>query len=385
MLPQAPSRTVRVALVHDYLNQYGGAERVLEALHDIYPDAPVYTSLYDRATMPAHFGAWDIRTSFLQRVPLSRRFHRAMLMLYPLVFESFDLTKYDVVISNSSAWAKAVITPPDTLHVCYCLAPMRFAWTYQDYVERERLGGLARRALPSVMHYLRIWDTVTADRVDRFIGISRAVVARIQKYYRREADLIAPPVDVENAPFSVEAGDNFLVVSRLVPYKRVDLAVDACTRHGLPLEIVGDGRDRSRLESAAGPTVRFRGHLSDDEVRLALSHCRAFLFPGEEDFGIAPIEAMAAGRAVIAYAGGGALDTMVDGVTGRFFSPQTPEALAEQLLQFRATAYSPSAIREHAMEFDTRSFQRKVEQYVDAARQDHVDRGVATAHGPVRP
>ena len=368
---------MRVALVHDYLNQYGGAERVLEALHHLYPDAPVYTSIYDPASMPAHFKSWDIRTSFLQRIPLARQLHRSFLLLYPTAFESFDLRGYDVVVSNSSAWSKFVITPPETLHVCYCLTPMRWAWNYEEYVEREQLGGIVRRVLPFAVHYLRKRDTATASRVDRFIGISRAVVARIAKYYGREADLIAPPVDTQSVPVGDGPGDSYLVASRLVPYKRIDLAVVACSRLGVPLTVVGDGRDRSRLEALAGPTIRFVGRLPDRGVYETMARSRAFLFPGEEDFGIAPVEAMAAGRPVIAYAAGGALDTVIDGVTGCLFSPQTVEALADRLRAFNPDDFEPSAIRQHAMRFDTRVFQESFAAYVKRSRDERAAQPVA--------
>lgn len=362
---------MRVALVHDYLNQYGGAERVIEALHELYPDAPVYTSIYEPNAMPPRFRSWDIRTSFLQGTPLARSHHRAFFLLYPLAFESFDLREYEVVISNSSAWCKSVVTPPETLHVCYCLTPMRWAWSYREYVEREQIGGMLRRMLPAAMHYLRTWDAASAARVDRFIGISRTVVARIEKYYRREADLIVPPVDADRIPFSDEPGEGFLVVSRLVPYKRIDLAVEACSRLGAPLTVVGDGRDRARLESRAGPTVRFEGRVGDEEVYRRLAGCRAFVFPGEEDFGIAPIEAMAAGRPVVAYEAGGALDSIVDGVTGRFFAPQTADALASRLSQIDPADFDPRAIREHALRFDTEHFKEAFADYVVRAYDDH--------------
>jgi glycosyltransferase involved in cell wall biosynthesis len=364
----------RVALVHDYLNQYGGAERVLEIFHDMYPEAPIYTSLYDPDALPDKFRGFDIRTSFLQRIPGAKRHHRSLLLLYPMAFESFDLREYDVVISNSSAWAKGVLTGPDTLHVSYCLTPMRWAWNYDEYVQRERLRGVARKVLPSAVHYLRMWDATTANRVDKFIGISRVVVARIAKYYRREADLIAPPVDVESIPFNPEPGSEFLVVSRLIPYKRIDLAVEACTRLSLPLTVVGDGRDREQLQAAAGPTVRFTGHVSDAAVRDALSSCGAFIFPGEEDFGIAPVEAMSAGRPVVAYGGGGALDTVVDGVTGAFFAPQTADALADVLAGFASNRFDPSAIRAHAMTFDMRAFRATFLRHVDEAYRAHASR-----------
>lgn len=357
---------MRIALVHDYLNQYGGAERVLEVLHDLYPDAPIYTSIYELETMPARFREWDIRTSFLQRLPLARRHHRAFLLLYPRAFEAFDLGGYDVVISNSSAWSKGVITPPGTLHICYCLTPMRWAWNYAEYVEQEQLARAVRAVLPAAMRYLRSWDVRSSSRVDRFIGISRTVVARIARYYGREADLLFPPVDVRGMPLG-SGGSDYLVASRLIPYKRIDLAVAACSRLGLPLTVIGDGRDRPRLEALAGPTVRFLGRVSDARVREALGACRAFLFAGEEDFGIAPVEAMAAGRPVLAYAGGGALDTVVDGVTGELFLPQTVDALAEKLTSFDPGRFDPEAIRAHAMRFDTEAFKGALATYVKQA------------------
>jgi glycosyltransferase involved in cell wall biosynthesis len=370
---------LRIALVHDYLNQYGGAERVLEVLHGLYPDAPIYTSLFDPATMPRSFQSWDIRTSFLQRLPLSRRVHRAMLPLYPLAFESFSFGDYDVVLSNSSAWAKGIITPPETVHVCYCLSPMRWAWSYDAYVQREQLGRSTRRLLPPVIHYLRMWDVASAQRVDRFIGISRVVVDRIAKYWRREADLIYPPVDAARIPQGTGGGDEYLVVSRLIPYKRIDLAVAACTRLGLPLRVLGDGRDGEKLRALAGPTITFAGHVSDADVHTAMGRCKAFIFPGEEDFGIAPVEAMAAGRPVVAYAGGGALDTVEDGVTGRYFTSQTADALADALATFDPDAYTPGTIRQHALRFDTGAFREQISAYVDRAYREHQDRlAVAT-------
>ena len=362
---------MRVALVHDYLNQYGGAERVLEVLHEIYPEAPIFTSLYDAATMPPHFRQWDIRTSFLQHFPLTRSHHRAFFLLYPLAFERFDLTGYDVVISNSSAWCKGVKTPRECVHICYCLTPMRFAWNLGSYIEREQMGGLARAVLPGLMRFLRAWDVRSSSRVDRFVGISRAVVDRIRHYYHRDAELLAPPVDVESIPLSTAIGADYLVLSRLIPYKRIDLAIRACNELGAPLQIAGDGRDRLALQRIAGPSVHFAGYVSDQQARAYLASCRAFLFPGEEDFGIAPVEAMAAGRPVVAYAGGGALDTVLEGVTGHLFSPQTPHALATTLASFDSTRFDPEAIREHALQFATPRFRARFAALVEEAWRAH--------------
>ncbi|MBA2446484.1 MAG: glycosyltransferase [Chloroflexi bacterium] len=358
---------MRVALVHDYLNQYGGAERVLEQLHALFPSAPIYTSMYDPAVMPAVYQAWDIRTSFMQRLPLVTRRHQAYLMAYPLAFESLDLSGYDVVISNSSAFCKGVITSPETLHVCYCLTPMRWVWRYRDYIERERLGPLARAALPPLIHYLRLWDATSAQRVDRWIGISRAVAARIAKYYRRRAEIIYPPVDTGRFAANRSAGDYYLTVARLVPYRRIDLVVDAFSQLGLPVKIVGDGRDRARLQSRARPNVEFLGRVGDEALADLYAGCRGYLFVGEEDFGIAPVEAQAAGRPVVAYAAGGALDTVIDGQTGVLFHAQTPAAVADAVRRLEGCSFDTARIRANAERFSTRVFQERLAHFVQDA------------------
>ncbi|MCL5109272.1 MAG: glycosyltransferase [Chloroflexi bacterium] len=356
---------MKVALVHDWLNQYGGAERVLEVLHDLFPQAPVYTSIYDPAALPATYRQWDIRTSFMQSLPLVKRRHQPFMPLYPLAFEQFDLTAYDLVISNSSAFCHGVLTPAQTVHVCYCLTPTRFVWNFHDYVREERLGGLARLALPPVLAQLRLWDRLAADRVDHFAAISRAVAGRIAKFYRRDSDVIHPPVDCSSFQPAGEPDDYFLVVSRLIPYKRVELAVRACGDLGLPLLVAGDGRYRAALERIAKPNVRFLGWVDETRLRDLYAHCRALIFPGEEDFGLTPLEAQASGRPVIAYAGGGALDTVVPGVTGEFFAERSWEALAELLLRFRAEDYDPAAARHNALRFEVTTFKECFRHFVE--------------------
>lgn len=314
----------------------------------------------------------DVRTSFMQRLPLVTRRHQPYLPVYPLAFESFDLSEFDLVISNSSAFCKGVVTQPRTLHICYCLTPMRWVWGYRSYVERERLGRVARLALPAVISQLRAWDVATAQNVDRFVGISRAVAERIRKYYRREAAVIYPPVSCGSfEPRPGQAGDFYLVASRLVPYKRIDLAVDAFTRLGLPLKVVGSGRDEAALRSRAGGNVEFLGRVGDAELRDLLARCRAFLFPGEEDFGITPLEANASGRPVVAYAGGGALDTVDEGLSGVFFREQTPEALADAVREVERRAWDPAAIRRHAERFDTGVFRQQMTAFVEASLEAH--------------
>lgn len=361
---------MRVALVHDFFCQYGGAERVLEALHELYPEAPVYLPFHDPRSAPPSWRGWDIRTSFLQRFPAWRRLFRLYLAWYPLAFESFDLRGYDLVLSSSSAFAKGVIPPPAARHICYCHNPARFLWTPTTYLEQERWGQAARLLLAPTLNRLRVWDLSTNQRVDTFIANSRTVAARIARFYRRESTVIHPPVRVDSFPVAEGRGHYFLTGGRLVPHKRFDIAVQACSAQGLPLVVFGDGRDRGRLEALAGPTVQFVGRVSEEKLRELYRSCRALLFPSEEDLGISPIEAMACGRPVIAYAAGGALETVVPGTTGLLFSPQRPEALAGVLADFRDDEFDPSAIRRHAEQFDAAVFRQRVAAVVSATMED---------------
>jgi glycosyltransferase involved in cell wall biosynthesis len=357
---------MRVAIIHDYLNQYGGAERVLEALHELYPEAPVYTSIYDPEVMPEHYHSWDIRTSFMQRLPGWRRHFRRYFLLYPTAFESFDLSDYDLVLSSSSAYAKGVIPRPGATHVCYCHTPMRFAWRTRDYVEREEIRGLPGALLPFALTYVRLWDVVTTNRVDSFVANSHEVAARIARYYGREAEVVPPPVEMP--PYDPQpAGDFYLAGGRLIPYKRIELIVEAFTRLRLPLKIFGDGRDRRRLERMAGPTIEFLGWVDEETRRDLFARCRGFIFPGEEDFGITPLEAMAAGRPVIAYGAGGALETVLDGVTGRFFHEQSAAALAAAVAAARADRYDQLTIRRHAESYGRAIFLERMRALIDEA------------------
>lgn len=361
---------LRVAIVCSWLNQYGGAERVLEVVHAMYPEAPVYTSIYWPEALPASYRGWDIRTSFLNRLPLIRRHHQPFLALYPLGFEALDLEGYDLVLSVTSAFAHGVIVPPGTKHICYCLTPARFLWSYPAYARRERLGRLARTILPLALPALRTWDALAANRVDHFVAISRAVQERIARYYRRPARVIYPPVQTSAFALSDQVDDYYLILGRLVPYRRIDLAVQAFSALGLPLIIAGEGRDRPTLERMARPNVRFLGRVSDEERKRLLSRCRAFLWPGEEDFGIAPLEANASGRPVIAYRAGGAVETVVEGVTGIFFDEPTPEALAEAVRSLDAGAFDPLTMRRHAERFDVSVFREQLGQFIAGVMEE---------------
>ncbi len=350
------------ALVHDYLNQYGGAERVLEAMHDLAPNAPVYTSMYAPDQMPPEYRGWDIRTSWIDRVPRARTNHQIVLPAYPFAFERLQVAPCDLVLSSSSAWAKMVQPPRGAVHVSYIHSPMRFAWAFDQYCERERLPAVARNALRPLMAGFRWRDRATLDRVDRFIANSTVVRDRIRAFWRRDATVVFPPVDVDAftpAP-AHEVGDYFLMVSRLVPYKRFDIAIDAFTALGLPLWIVGDGRDRAQLERRAGPNVRFLGRVPDDELRRLWARCRATVFMSEDDFGIAQVEAQAAGRPVVALAAGGVFDTVLPDETGVWVKEQNAESLVAALRRFDTLSFDTGRLVEHARRFSTQRFQREL-------------------------
>jgi glycosyltransferase involved in cell wall biosynthesis len=362
---------LKVALVHDWGNQVGGAEGVLLALKEMFPDAPVYRSMYDPAVMPAVCRTWEIHTSFMDRLPLVKHHHQPFLPLYPLAFEQFDFSEFDLVLSNKSGFCHGIITPPQTLHIDYCLTPTRYVWDYRSYARREGIGRVANFLLQPLLSYLRTWDRLAADRVDHFVAISRQVQRRIRKFYRRDSVVIYPPVETDRFSLGDGHDDYFLIVSRLIPYKRIDLAVQAFNELGLPLKIAGSGRDRQTLEQIAGPNVEFLDRVPDDELPTLLQRCRAFIFPGVEDFGITPLQANAAGRPVIAYRAGGALDTVVEGRTGLFFDEPTPESLAAAVRALETMAFEPEAIRQHALHFDKTVFQRELKRFVEEKYAAH--------------
>jgi glycosyltransferase involved in cell wall biosynthesis len=371
---------MKIALVHDWLNQLGGAENVLETLVDLYPGAPVYTSMYAPDRLPEAYRAWDIRTTWMDRLPAIHRHHQPYLPLYPLAFSWLDLSAYDVVLTNKSGFCHGVHTG-DALHICYCLAPTRYLWQFDAYIERERLPAPLAALLKPLVGGLKGWDYAAAQRVDAFVAISSEIQGRIAQFYDRDSVIIYPPVETARYHPADHHDDYFLVVSRLIPYKRVDLAVQACTKLGLPLRVAGAGRDRQRLESMAGPTVEFLGYVPHADLPDLMARCKAFIFPGLEDFGIAPVEAQAAGRPVIAYRGGGSLDTVIDGETGLFFDEQSVESLCDALRRVADMTFNPARCRANAARFDTMVFKRELTAFVEAQYDEHRRRRVTPHRG----
>ncbi len=369
---QLPERLqhLRIALVHEWLTTLGGSDRVLLALHELFPSAPVYTSLYAPDRLPEPFRAMNVHTTWLQSLPGAVDRHRLLVPLMPLAFRSLDLHGFQVVLTSSHACAKGVRVDPDAIHICYCHTPMRYAWD----LDSEYVGGmplLARPAARATLAWLRRWDRAAAQRVDHFIANSQFVADRIRRHYGRDATVIHPPVDVEffTPDGSAEKQQHdpfFLVVSRLVPYKRVDLGVQAFNQLGWPLVVVGRGPEAARLRAMARPNVKFVGEVSDEQLRDYYRRCRALVFPGEEDFGIVPVEVQACGRPLIAYARGGALETVVPGRTGVFFDSQTVEALVPAVRSFDPEAFDPTVIRCHAERFSRRKFHEQVMAFVDS-------------------
>lgn len=364
---------MKVALVHDFLNQVGGAEKVLQVFHELFPKAPVYTITYDKDKTRGVFESMDIRTSFIQDLPFGVSRYKWYLSLMPAAIESFDLSNFDVVISDSSAYANGVITKPETLHISYCHSPTRYLWSdTHEYTEELKQPTLVKQMLPIALNRIRVWDRIAADRVDAFIANSGNVQRRIKKYYNRDSDIIYPPVETERFSLAEEKEDFFLIVSRLRPYKRVDLAIEAFNALGFPLKIIGTGEEMDNLKKMSGDSIEFLGALSDEQVVEYMGKAKAFLHPQDEDFGIAAVEAMAAGTPVIAYGNGGALETVIDNETGVLFNPQTPYKLVDVIRDFDPTKFDSKKIQQHAQQFSTATFKSQIKDYIDQAYEKHI-------------
>jgi glycosyltransferase involved in cell wall biosynthesis len=362
---------MKLALVHDWLNQRGGAEDVLDVLHTLYPESPIFTAIYDPDAMPQAYQAWDIRTAWLDHAPKIHQRHQPYLPLYPLAWDTLNLSAFDVILSNKSGFCHGVRHGKNTLHVCYCLAPTRYVWSLDSYIAREGMSKSAQLALRPLVTLLKRWDYAAAQRVDHFLAISTEIRDRIKTYYQRDSTIIYPPVDTQRFQPASTHEDYFLVVSRLIPYKRIDLAVQAATRLGVRLLVGGKGRDLDRLREMAGETVEFLGYVPDDHLPDLMARCKAFLFPGLEDFGITPVQAQAAGRPVIAFAGGGALDTVIDGKTGVLFHETSVDALAHAMQRIDQITFESAALRQHALQFDTQVFSTQITTFVEQAWHAH--------------
>lgn len=358
---------MKTAIVHDYFTQLGGAEKVAAELFCMLPDSSLFATVSFAKFIPSQLDKVIINTSWMQRLPKVGKFYREYFLLYPFAVWSLDLSEYDLVVSSSSSYAKGVRTSRDAIHVCYCHTPTRWVWNYENYTKRDSFGSVQRFLLSLLIKGLKKWDEEASRQPDHFVANSRTVAQRIKKAYGRAAEVIYPPINVNRFRLSSERDGYYLTLARLVSYKRIDLAVQACTEAGKKLVVIGDGPDRGRLEKLAGPSVTFVGRVSDREVEEYVSKCNALLFPGEEDFGMAPLEVAAAGKPTIAYGAGGALETIEDGVTGVFFAQQTVHHLREAIDRSEKVDWRTSTLRLHAEGFSVpvfrdrfRSFLRRV-------------------------
>ncbi len=374
---------MKIALVHDYLSQDGGAERVLKAFHDLWPEAPIFVLFHDKEKLKGFENA-DIRQSFIAKLPLGKKKYQWYLPWMPLATERHNLHEFDVVLSSTSAFAKGVLTRPDTLHISYCHTPTRYLWTdTHEYIADLKYNRFIKAMLPRLIHRMRLWDKMSVDRVDHFIANSDTVRQRIFKYYRRESDILYPPVDTHQFHPTKEIGDYFISGGRIVPYKRFDLLVQAFNRLKLPLKIFGTGPEIERLKALAKPNIEFLGRVNDEEKAELLSRAKAFIHPQVEDLGITPIEAMAAGRPVIAYPVGGVTETVIPGKTGVFFPTQTWEAILDAVIHFDAGAWDSEEIRAHAQKFGVERFKDQMRRYVED-RYDEFRQGLEQCRMPLR-
>ncbi len=366
---------MKVALIHDFLVKMGGAERVLKALADIYPDAPIYTLLYDETVCGKTFPAKRVKTSYLQKAPkFLRKRQKYLFPLMPRAIESFDLAGYDLVISSSNAFAHGVLTGSKAKHICYCHSPMRYAWDYaHEYIKEQNAGPVKKYVIEKLMENVRMWDRVASDRVDIYIANSRHVKRRIKKYYRKNAEVLYPPVETRHFTPNKVHQDYFLIVSALTPFKKIDLAVQLFNKIDKQLIVIGSGAQYEYLKSIAGPTVHILGFKEDKVVHEYMENCRGFIITNEEDFGIAPVEAMCCGKPVLAYGKGGVLETVIPGETGEFFYEQTIESMEDGLgrLIVNEPKYNAEKIHNHARLYAHKNFADGFEKIVRTFLREH--------------
>ena len=355
---------MRIAIVHDYFTQLGGAEKVAEELYRMLPTSSLFATVAFRNCMPPLIENVDVQTSWMQNLPQINKYYRLYFLLYPFAVASMDLSKYDLVLSSSSSYAKGIKTDRDAIHVCYCHTPMRWVWSYKKYSEKESFGFTRGFLLPILIRGLKYWDEEASRQPDHFVANSKVVAERIRRAYGRSAEVIHPPIDTERFHASDEREDYYVILSRLVSYKRIDVAIRACTERNIKLIVIGDGTDRKRLEALAGPSITFLGRAPDEVVEHCVSRCRALIFPGEEDFGMAPLEVAAAGRPTIAYRAGGAIETIVENETGLFFDHQTSEDLGEAIRRFERQDWYPDDLMQHSKNFSVQVFQDRFRSFL---------------------
>ncbi|MCK5581251.1 MAG: glycosyltransferase [Candidatus Omnitrophica bacterium] len=359
---------MKIAIVHDFLNQYGGAERVVEVMHEMFPEASVYTSVYLPDKMSDSFREMDVRVSFMQKLPGVETNYKKYFLIYPFAFDSFDLSGYDLILSSSSSYAKGIKKSKECMHICYCHTPARFIWRYDIYMEQENVSSLVRSIVRIAANlFLKKWDLKSNENVDYFLANSGYIRQRIKDIYDRDSYVIHPPVSVDSFSISDKVENYYLIVSRLNAYKKIDIVIEAFNELGLPLVVVGGGPHKSNLEGIAKDNIKFIGKVSDNELLEHYKGCKAFIFPGEEDFGITPVEAQASGRPVIAYGKGGALETVVDGKTGLFFKEQTSECLINAIKRFEECEkdFDPKVIRENAERFSKERFKKEFGEFIE--------------------
>ena len=376
----------KIALVCDWLTNWGGAERCFMAFHEIWPEAPIYTLIYNEKKMP-EFKNTKIITSSLQKNPLAKRKWQFFLNRMPYEIEQFDLSEYDIVLSASHVVAKGVITKPSAIHICYLYSPTRYLWDYMHlYIKEMKITKIGfidkflKEYIKKRFYIIRSWDYLAGQRPDKIVAISNYIRNRTRKYYRRDTDVIYPPVNCElYQPINEsEIEDYFLIVGRQVDYKRTDIVIKAFNKLGLPLVVIGEGPALKKLKKMSNKNIKFLGRIPDEEVKRYYARCRAFIFPQEEDFGITPLEAQSAGRPVIAYRKGGAMETVIENETGIFFDEQSPEAIIKAIQNFDHKKFDSSRIREHALKFDTEIFKEKIKMYVEEKWEEHKDKITST-------
>ena len=377
-----PSQPRRIAIVHEWFTAMRGGEKCVEAMCELYPDATVFALLHNKGSVSETIERMNIRTSFVQHLPLRNSHYRNYLPLFPHAIESFDLSSFDLVISSNHCVAKGVHVRPSALHLCYCYTPMRYIWgLYDQYFSKERAGPLTRMGMRLVRPYLRKWDVRTSQNPQHFIAISRNVQQRIHQTYGRTSDIVYPPVETKRFSLSHTPGEYYLIVSALVPYKRVDLAIEVFNRLQEKLVIVGDGPELGRLKSKAGQNIEFAGFRPDNDLVDYYRQCKALIFPGEEDFGIVPVEAMACGKPVIAFSKGGALETVIDTNeirTGILFDEQSPESLLAAIERFKRMEFNPDQLRNFSLKFDKEEFKNNFRTYVENRWREFLSRSPQT-------